>query len=206
MLLHSTNESDSDTIGGVSSSLMTWLSPSSFINRFQNQCCFHTLSTISSMGMFFVSGRKKRTKSDMMATQMEKNTNMKDLRWQSIERKTCARMDVKSRFVQTLTLCPAERVSSGKVSLGMSHPSGPHDQAKEDTKLQMMMTTMMAQSWPRWSERSVTLVLITTAMATNERNICTPASSSNIRLPTRSTVYIDTNVDNTFTAPVITAE
>uniref|UniRef100_A0A0A9HB98 GSVIVT00019956001, HT5 n=1 Tax=Arundo donax TaxID=35708 RepID=A0A0A9HB98_ARUDO len=109
------------------------------------------------------------------------------LRWQSMERNACAMTKVKSRFTHTVTLCPADLVSSGNVSLGMSHPSGPQDQAKEETKVHTMTTTMMAQPCPRLSEWSVTLMPRTTAMATCDRNICTLASSSSIRRPTRST-------------------
>ncbi|CAA7402780.1 unnamed protein product [Spirodela intermedia] len=34
---------------------------------------------------------------------------------------------VKKRLTQTTMLCPADLVSRGKISLGTSHPSGPHD-------------------------------------------------------------------------------
>ena len=41
-------------------------------------------------------------------------------------------------------LCPADRISSGKISLGTSHPRGPHDQANPATYAQMKSTTMAA--------------------------------------------------------------
>ncbi|CAA7395465.1 unnamed protein product [Spirodela intermedia] len=132
---------------------MSSFSTSSSRYRFQNQCWRQTRSAISSMGTFLVSGRKKRTKVDMTTTQPEKNTKMPNLKWHSMERKACAMTKVKSRFTQTVTLCPADRVSSGKVSLGMSHPSGPQDQAKDDTKVQTITTTNLQECgdderWP----------------------------------------------------------
>ena len=39
--------------------------------------------------------------------------------------------------------CPAERVSSGWISDGTSHPRGPHDQAKDAMNTQMSTMTPM---------------------------------------------------------------
>lgn len=40
---------------------------------------------------------------------------------------------------------PALRVSNGKISLGISHPNGPHDHANPDTNTQIKMSTTMAE-------------------------------------------------------------
>ena len=48
---------------------------------------------------------------------------------------------VKSMLTDTLMDCPAERISRGKISLGTNQPSGPHDQAKPATYMQMKATT-----------------------------------------------------------------
>ncbi|CAL1388294.1 unnamed protein product [Linum trigynum] len=64
---------------------------------------------------------------------------MSNLKWHSIDRKACAITKVNNRFTHTVTLCPADRVSSGKVSLGISHPNGPHDHANADTNVHTMI-------------------------------------------------------------------
>ena len=43
-------------------------------------------------------------------------------------------MKVKIMFMLTAQKKPAVLVSSGNISLGINHPSGPHDHAKPDTK------------------------------------------------------------------------
>jgi hypothetical protein len=50
---------------------------------------------------------------------------------------------VKIRLVNTVIDCPADRVSMGWISDGMSHPRGPQDQAKLLMKMQMMTITMI---------------------------------------------------------------
>lgn len=45
-------------------------------------------------------------------------------------------------FVDTVIACPADRVSKGKISLGINHPKGPQDQAKEDTYTQINATAI----------------------------------------------------------------
>jgi hypothetical protein len=71
------------------------------INLFQNQCFFHTLSVISSIGIFFVSGSRNTTNIDMMSTQLEKNKKMPNFKVQSMERKDCAITKVKIKLTQT---------------------------------------------------------------------------------------------------------
>ncbi|KAJ8450862.1 hypothetical protein Cgig2_032487 [Carnegiea gigantea] len=46
-------------------------------------------------------------------------------------------------------------ISKGKISLGKSHPNGPHDHAKAETYMQMKSTTTMAYHWGK-SDRWVT--------------------------------------------------
>jgi len=94
----------------------------------------------------------------MIRTQPEKNKKIPNLKWHNIERKACAMTKVKSKLTQTVTLCPAERVSNGKVSLGISHPRGPQDHAKEDTKVQTRTTTSTAKPFERSLESSFTFI------------------------------------------------
>ena len=51
----------------------------------QNQCAFHTLF-ISSIGTFFVSGKKKNMKMVMTITKPAKKKKRPNFIWQSIER------------------------------------------------------------------------------------------------------------------------
>uniref|UniRef100_A0A0A9FGY6 Uncharacterized protein n=1 Tax=Arundo donax TaxID=35708 RepID=A0A0A9FGY6_ARUDO len=102
------------------------------MNLPQYQCFFHT-STISSMGTFLVSGRNSATKMVMMTTHAPKKKKSMNLNLQSMGRNACAMMKVHSMFTDTVMLCPADLISSGKISLGTSHPSGPHDQANPAT-------------------------------------------------------------------------
>jgi hypothetical protein len=43
-------------------------------------------------------------------------------------------------LVDTVMACPADLVSSGNISLGINHPSGPHDHANDDTYTHMNTT------------------------------------------------------------------
>ncbi|KAH9618887.1 hypothetical protein KSS87_015598 [Heliosperma pusillum] len=63
--------------------------------------------------------------------------------WQSMERKACAIRKVNNMFELTEKAKPAVLVSTGKISLGMSHPSGPHDHANDITKLQEHLNTCL---------------------------------------------------------------
>ncbi|KAF1880655.1 hypothetical protein Lal_00011714 [Lupinus albus] len=59
---------------------------------------------------------------DMIKTHPEKKKKIPNLKWQSIERNACAITNVHTKFTQTVTLCPADLVSNGNVSLGISQP------------------------------------------------------------------------------------
>lgn len=59
-------------------------------------------------------------------------------------RKAWPIMKVKNMFTDTLMLCPADRISRGKISLGTNQPSGPHDHAKPATYAQMKSTMQPA--------------------------------------------------------------
>lgn len=151
------------------------------INLFQNQRCFHTLSVISSIWTFFVSGSKNRVQNDITNTQAEKKTKMANFVWQSMERKAWAMMKVKSMLTQIA-------VSSGNVSLGINYPSGPQDHTKEAKKMQTISTAWIAYPWVRHSELwSLSLSPNSIAVTIWERNIWTPASKSSARRPTLST-------------------
>lgn len=58
-------------------------------------------------------------------------------------RNDCAMTNVKSRFTDTVMLWPADRVSKGKTSLGMSQPNPPHDHANAATYKHMRMTRVV---------------------------------------------------------------
>ena len=51
---------------------------------------------------------------------------------------------VNNMLTATVILCPADRISSGNISLGTSHPNGPHDHAKAETNKQIHATTIPA--------------------------------------------------------------
>lgn len=76
-----------------------------------------------------------------MAIQPAKNRKIPNFKAQRRERKACAMIKVKRRFTATVMLCPAERVSSGNISLGTVHPRGPHDHPNAATKRQITTTT-----------------------------------------------------------------
>lgn len=117
-----------------------WLSCT---NLFQYQWLFQTW-LISSIGMPLVSGKKKKMNIDMSRTKKAKKMNNPNFKWQSIVKKTWATMNVNNMFTETFTLCAAERISKGKISLGTNQPRGPHDHAKPATYMQMNSTTTIA--------------------------------------------------------------
>ncbi|KAL5701857.1 hypothetical protein ACHQM5_027149 [Ranunculus cassubicifolius] len=85
---------------------------------FQNQCCFHTCSTMLSMGTFFVSGRRNMTNNAIAMIHAAKKKNI-------------------NAFIMlelTAKAKPIVLVSRGNVSLGINHPRGPHDHANAMTK------------------------------------------------------------------------
>ena len=154
---------------------------------FQNQCCPQTFSDISSIGIFFVSGINKIVNRDIARTQAEKNKKMPNFKRHNMDKKACAMTKVNNMFVNTVTLCPADLVSNGKVSLGMSQPSGPHDQAKEATNEQIMTTTKIAKLLFKLLLWSWTLSPSTTATTIWDANIWMPASKRSILRPALST-------------------
>ena len=111
----------------------SWWSSSASIYLFQNQCGFHTLSLTSSMATPFVSGIKNKANSPITLIQALKKKNIPDLIPQSIDKKACAITNVNNMLHETATANPALRVSRGNVSLGISHPKGPHDHANPIT-------------------------------------------------------------------------
>lgn len=105
----------------------------SSMNFFHTGCCFHTLSAMESIGTPLVSGRRNTTNIPIARIQAEKKKKINARMWQSIERNDWAMTKVMSMFELTAKAKPAVLVSTGKVSLGINHPSGPHDQAKHMT-------------------------------------------------------------------------
>ena len=59
-------------------------------------------------------------------------------------RKHCAIMKVNIMLNITVIAVPAERVSSGNISLGINQPSGPHDHANAATYVHIRNTTKFA--------------------------------------------------------------
>lgn len=56
---------------------------------------------------------KKKVKNCMITTQAAKNKKMPHFMEHNIDKKLCAIKNVKSKLVDTVILCPAERVSRG---------------------------------------------------------------------------------------------
>lgn len=136
------------------------------MNLPQNQCAFHTLF-ISSIGTFFVSGSRKKMKIVIMRTNPANSKKSPNFRWQSMVRKACAITNVKAMFTATFMACPADRTSKGQISLGTSHPSGPHDQANAPTYTQIRTRTRSATPLDRDAVPAVpNLIARMTAIAT----------------------------------------
>lgn len=94
--------------------------------------------------MPFVSGKKPAMNTFMTNTKTAKNMNRPYLKRQSKGRKISAMKKVKSMLTETVMLCPADRISKGKISLGTSQPSGPHEYANAFTNTHMKKTTRIA--------------------------------------------------------------
>ena len=52
----------------------------------------------------------------------------------------CAIANVKRRFTESVIACPAECVSSGKISINTVHPRGPNDHPNAATNKQKVAT------------------------------------------------------------------
>jgi len=100
----------------------------------------------------------------MIKTHPEKNKKIPNLKMHSIERNACAMTNVQSKLTHTAILCPADRVSRGKISLGISQLRGPHDHANADTKMHTITTTNTAKPFDRSSSWSLTFIPIITAI------------------------------------------
>jgi hypothetical protein len=92
------------------------------------------------MGTPLVSGKKRYTNTVMIQIQHVNNRNILCSKKHKRDKKPCAIANVKRRFTNTVMACPAERVSSGKISLGTVHPRGPHDHPNAATNKQMAAT------------------------------------------------------------------
>ena len=171
---------------------------------FQNQCSLHTL-VICSMGIFLVSGNKKYTNAVITITHPPKKKKIPDLKWQSMGRKVWAVIKMKRKLTATVILCPADRISNGKISLGTNHASGPHDHAKPDTYMQIKIIIKVAYPllippWsPSWAAISPPIIIC-------ERNIWTPPMINKALRPSLSTISMDVMVETAATALITTAE
>ena len=92
------------------------------------------------MGTPLVSGKKKYTNTVIIQIQHVKNKKIPYLKEHNRAKNPCAIEHVKRRFTKTVMACPAERVSSGKISLGTVHPRGPQDHPNAATNKQIAAT------------------------------------------------------------------
>ncbi|KAG5612447.1 hypothetical protein H5410_023728 [Solanum commersonii] len=79
-----------------------------------------------------------------MNTKAAKKMNNPNFIQHNTFKKTCATANVNNMFMETVTLCAADRTSSGEISLGINHPNGPHENAKAATNTHMHRTTNIA--------------------------------------------------------------
>lgn len=93
------------------------------------------------MGTPLVSGRKRMTTMVMVVIQAAKKRYRPNFKEQRRESKAWAIIKVNRRFTATVMLCPADRISNGYISLGIVHPSGPHDHPNAKTNRQIKTTT-----------------------------------------------------------------
>jgi hypothetical protein len=82
--------------------------------------------------MFFVSGKKKMTNNVIIVIQPKKKMKTPYFIEHSIKRNDWAIKKVKSKFVDTAIEYPADLVSRGKISLGMSHAGSPRPSEARD--------------------------------------------------------------------------
>ena len=92
------------------------------------------------MGTPLVSGKKRYTNTVIIQIQLVKNRKIPYLKEHNRARNPCAIENVKRRFTNTVMACPTERVFSGKFSLGIVHPRGPHGHPNATTNKQMVVT------------------------------------------------------------------
>ena len=59
--------------------------------------------------------------------QSSKEEEIPALKWQSMSKNVCAVKKVNTKLTATVILCPADLISSGKISLGTNHANGPHE-------------------------------------------------------------------------------
>ncbi len=113
------------------------------MNLFQNQCLLHT-SSISSMGTPLVSGTYRNTKNGMKKFHTAKKRKRPHLREHNMVKNDSMITKQNKKFTDTPMLSPADLVSSGKISLGINHSHGPHDQAHPITNKHINTTKMIA--------------------------------------------------------------
>jgi hypothetical protein len=113
------------------------------MNLFQNQCLLHT-SSISSMGTPLVSGTYRSTKNGMKKFHTAKKTKKPHLREHNMVKNDSTITKLNKKFTDTPMLSPADLVSSGKISLGINHSHGPHDQDHPTTNKHTNTTKMIA--------------------------------------------------------------
>ncbi|KVI11579.1 hypothetical protein Ccrd_010009 [Cynara cardunculus var. scolymus] len=155
-----------------------------------------------------VLGNRKKMNMVITTIKPPNSKKMPYLRWQSDTRKHCATKAVKNMLTQTTILCPADLVSNGNISLGTSHPSGPHDLPYPRTK--RLITTTRKMPIPFGSSSpcpNFRASVTATAICKDHKHqiISIPASKKKNLLPNLSTKAIDINVART-RAPVVMVE
>lgn len=98
------------------------------------------------MGTPLVSGIKKYANRPITTIQPTKKKKIPACMLHSIDKKACAIKNVKNMLQHTANANPEVLVSTGKVSLGISQPSGPHDHANPITKAHTQITTIIASA------------------------------------------------------------
>lgn len=95
-------------------------------------CCFLKFSSktsalqilsIYAIDKFFLSGNNLKTNAVIIATHTPKKKKVADLKWQSIDRSVRPTTKVKREFIATKILCLVDRISEGKMSMGINQPN-----------------------------------------------------------------------------------
>lgn len=95
-------------------------------------CCFLQFSSktsVLSRSYPFVqltnslSSNNLKTNAVIIATHTPKKKKVADLKWQSIDRSVRPTTKVKREFIATKILCLVDRISEGKMSMGINQPN-----------------------------------------------------------------------------------
>jgi hypothetical protein len=96
------------------------------------------------MGTPLVSGKYRSTKNGMKKFHTAKKTKRPHLREHNVLKNDSTITKLNKKFTDTPMLSPADLVSSGKISLGINHSHGAHDQAHPVANKHINTTKMIA--------------------------------------------------------------